>query len=42
MIYVTWFGVNNKKIAFTEEDNILIKVLRQEHGYGGKRFLKKF
>ena len=42
MIYFTWFGVNNKKIAFTEEDKILIKVLRQEHGYGAKRFLKEF
>ena len=27
---------------FTEEDKILIKVLRQEHGYGAKRFLKEF
>lgn len=42
MIYVTWFGVSNKKMAFTEEDKILIKVLRQEHGYGAKRFLKEF
>ena len=42
MTYVTWFGVNNKKVTFTEEDNILIKVLRQEHGYGAKRFLKEF
>ena len=29
-------------MAFTEEDKILIKVLRQEHGYGAKRFLKEF
>ena len=29
-------------MAFTEEDKILIKVLRQEHGNGAKRFLKKF
>ena len=42
MIYVTWVGVNDKKLAFTEEDKILIKVLRQEHGYGAKRFLKEF
>src|SRR6218665_78536 len=44
MIHVTWFGVNNKKMAFTEEDKILIKVglLSQEHGYGAKRFLKVF
>ena len=25
-----------KEMAFTEEDKILIKVLRQEHGYGEK------
>src|SRR6218665_325256 len=25
-----------------QEDNILIKVLRQKHGYGAKRFLKEF
>jgi len=29
-------------MAFTEKDKISIKVLRQEHGYGAKRFLKKF
>src|SRR6218665_875376 len=29
-------------MAFTEEDKLLIKVLRQEHGYGAKRFLKEF
>src|SRR6218665_2033843 len=29
-------------MAVTEEDNILIKVLRQELGYGAKRFLKEF
>src|SRR6218665_191890 len=29
-------------MAFTEEENFLIKVLRQEHGYGAKRFLKEF
>jgi len=29
-------------MAFTEEDNILLKVLRQELGYGAKRFLKEF
>ena len=29
-------------MAFTEEDKILIKVLRQEHGNGAKRFLKEF
>src|SRR6218665_2536453 len=29
-------------MVFTEEDKMLIKVLRQEHGYGAKRnFLKK-
>ena len=28
-------------MAFTE-DKILIKVPRQEHGYGAKRFLKEF
>src|SRR6218665_2634055 len=39
---VTWFGLNNKKMAFTEEDKSLIKVLRQEHGYGAKRFLTEF
>src|SRR6218665_1201504 len=30
------------KMAFTEEDKILIKVLRQEHGYGAKKCLKEF
>jgi len=34
MIYVTWFGA--------KEDKIFIKVLKQEHGYGAKRFLKEF
>src|SRR6218665_3803891 len=29
-------------MAFTEEGKFVIKVLRQEHGYGAKRFLKKF
>ena len=29
-------------MAFTEEDKILIKELRQEHGYGAKRFLREF
>src|SRR6218665_2315444 len=29
-------------MALTEEDKILIKVLRQEHGYGANRFLKEF
>ena len=42
MKYVTCFGVSNKKMAFTEEDKILIKVLRQEHGYGARRFLNEF
>src|SRR6218665_1075685 len=42
MKYATWFGINNFKKASTEEDKILIKVLRQEHGYGAKRFLKEF
>jgi len=42
MIYVTWFGVNNTNMAFTQEDNIFIKVVRQEHGYGAKMFLKEF
>src|SRR6218665_2652999 len=43
MIYVTWLSVyNNKKLVFTEKDKILIKVLRQEHGYGAKWFLKEF
>ena len=29
-------------MAFTEEDKILIKVLRQEHGYGARRLLNEF
>src|SRR6218665_3700678 len=29
-------------MVFTKEDKILFKVLRQEHGYGAKRFLKEF
>ena len=29
-------------MAFTEEDKILIKILRQEKGYGAKRFLREF
>jgi len=29
-------------MALTEKDNILIKVLRQEHGYGANGFLKEF
>jgi len=29
-------------MAFTEEDKILINILRQEHDYGAKRFLRKF
>ena len=29
-------------MAIIEEDNILIKVPRQDHGYGAKRFLKEF
>src|SRR6218665_669594 len=43
MMYVAWFGVNNKKcMAFTEKDKISTKVLRQEHGFGAKRFLNEF
>jgi hypothetical protein len=29
-------------MAFTKEDKILIKILRQEKGYGAKKFLKEF
>lgn len=29
-------------MAFTKEDKILIKVLRQEKGYGAKKFVKEF
>src|ERR1051325_7620684 len=41
MYYVTCFDVNTN-MAFTKEDKILIKVLRQEKGYGAKRFVKEF
>jgi len=27
---------------FSEEDKVLIKVLRQEKGYGAKKFIKEF
>src|ERR1043165_384884 len=37
MKYITCFGLSKTKMAFTEEDKILIKVLRQEHGYGARR-----
>ena len=29
-------------MAFTKEDKVLIKVLRQEKGFGAKRLLKEF
>ena len=29
-------------MTFTKEHKILMKVLRQERGYGAKRFVKKF
>jgi len=31
--------MNNKKMAFSADDRALIKLLRQEKGYGAKSFI---
>jgi len=35
-------NVNNKKMVFSADDHALIKLLRQETGYGAKRLIAKF
>jgi len=35
-------NVNNKKKAFSADDHALIKLLRQEKGYGAKKIIVKF
>ena len=34
--------VKVNKMPFTKEDKIVIKMLRQEKGYGAKKFVKEF
>jgi len=35
-------NVNNNKMIFSADDNALIKLLKQDKGYGAKRFIAKF
>ena len=43
MICVTWFGVTIKNGVYRRRQNFkVLRLLRQEHGYGADRFLKAF
>jgi len=42
MTFVDAINVNNNEMVFFADDHALIKLLRQEKGYGAKRFIAKF
>jgi len=35
-------NVNNSKVAFSADDRVLIKLLRQQKVYGAKKFIPEF
>jgi len=40
--FVDAINVNNHKMVFSADDHVLIKLLRQDDGYGVKKFIVEF
>jgi len=41
-MFVDTVNINNKKVVFSADDHVVIKLLRQKKVYGAKKFITEF